>query len=192
VLQSSRWSPEDVDAEFAFTLWCGRTTIPLADRFFVGTAYIVSPGGSEQRVYSTASDLTRQTHETVGVLVFLVVMLGILWRSAEASPEAPPMEPWMKYSAKAAHFGLYALLVALPLTAIAGAWLEGHPLTIFAIGNVRPMLPPAHNLGQTAADIHTILGDAIVWLAGFHAVAGLFHHFILRDNVLRSMLPKLW
>ena len=158
----------------------------------VGTAYIVSPGGSEQRVYSTASDFPRQFHETTGMLVFLVVLLRILWRWADASPEAQPMRPWMKYSAKAAHFGLYALLVALPLTAIAGAWSEGHPLTIGGIGNVGPMLPQTHDLGQTVANIHSFLGDVIVWLAGFHAAAALFHHFILRDNVLRSMLPEWW
>ncbi|MGA8785710.1 MAG: cytochrome b, partial [Polaromonas sp.] len=33
-------------------------------------------------------------------------------------------------------------------------------------------------------------GDAIVWLAGFHAAAALFHHFVLKDGVLASMLPR--
>ena len=29
----------------------------------------------------------------------------------------------------------------------------------------------------------------IVWVAGAHAAAALFHHFVLRDRVLVSMLP---
>jgi cytochrome b561 len=37
--------------------------------------------------------------------------------------------------------------------------------------------------------VHTILGNVILWIAGLHAVAALFHHFVLRDNVLTSMLP---
>jgi cytochrome b561 len=155
----------------------------------VGTAYIVSPGGSEQRVYSAAFDSARQTHETFGILVFGLVLLRILWRLFEPAPEPPPMAPWMKYSASAAHLALYALLLAIPLTAIAGAWLEGHPLTIFGIPNVEPMLPPAHDLGQSIAYIHTILGNVIIWLAGFHAAAALFHHYVLRDRTLTSMLP---
>jgi cytochrome b561 len=40
------------------------------------------------------------------------------------------------------------------------------------------------------ATLHTSLGDAILWLAGFHALAALFHHFVLKDSVLVSMLPR--
>jgi cytochrome b561 len=155
----------------------------------VGTAYFVSPGGSEQRVYSTAFDTARQTHETIGILLFGLVLLRILWRLLEPTPEPPPMAPWMKLSASAAHLALYALLLAIPLTAIAGAWLENHPLTIFGIGNIGPMLSPVPGLGQSVAYIHTILGNVIIWLAGFHAAAALFHHYFLRDNILTSMLP---
>jgi cytochrome b561 len=155
----------------------------------VGTAYLVSPGGSEQRVYSIASDFTRHFHETTGILIFAIVLARILWRTIDAAPEAPPMEPWMKYSAKLAHVALYALLIALPLTAIVGAWLEGHPLTLLGAGNFGPMLPQGHAVGQTLSYVHTILGNVIVWAAGAHAVAALFHHFVLRDNVLTSMLP---
>jgi cytochrome b561 len=113
-----------------------------------------------------------------------------LWRLLDPPPEAAPMAPWMKYFASAAHGGLYALLVAIPLTAIAGAWLEAHPLTIFGIGNIAPLLPQAHDLRQSIAEIHTILGNVIIWLAGLHAAAALFHHFVLRDSVLTSMLPE--
>ena len=29
----------------------------------------------------------------------------------------------------------------------------------------------------------------ILWVAGLHALAALYHHFVLKDGVLRSMLP---
>jgi cytochrome b561 len=156
----------------------------------VGAAYITSPGGSEQRIYSTALDSARQTHETLGILLFALVLLRVCWRLfGPTTPEPAPMAPWMMYFARAAHLGLYALLLAIPLTAIAGAWLEAHPLTIFVIGNIDPMLPEAPALGQSIAYVHTILGNVIIWLAGFHAAAALFHHYVLGDHTLRSMLP---
>jgi cytochrome b561 len=52
------------------------------------------------------------------------------------------------------------------------------------------VLEVSHNVCATVATIHTWLGDAILWLAGFHALAGLYHHFILKDGVLVSMLPR--
>ncbi len=156
----------------------------------VAIAYLVSPGGSEQRVYSIASDFTRHIHETTGILIFAIVLARILWRTIDAAPESPPMETWMKYSARLVHVVLYALLIALPLTAIVGAWLEGHPLTVLGAGNLGPLLPQADGLGQALSYVHTILGNVIIWAAGLHAAAALFHHFVLRDIVLTSMLPE--
>ena len=87
---------------------------------------------------------------------------------------------------------LYALLFATPMTAVAGAWLEGHPLTLGLLGNVPPMIPETHAAGRVVAEVHTFLGDTILWLAGLHAAAALFHHFVLRDAVLLSMVPQRW
>lgn len=153
-------------------------------------AFIYGPGGSEERVYSTARDFDRQLHETLGLTVLGLVVLRVVWRAFDKRPTAPPMPPWMSIAAKAVHAALYVLLFALPLTAISGAWLEGHPLTLLG-GLVLPsMLRESHELGSTIAEIHTWLGDTIMWLAVAHAAAALFHHFILRDGVLRSMLPR--
>jgi cytochrome b561 len=155
----------------------------------VGTAYVLSPGGSEARIYSAQLDTTRQWHESVGLLLFALVLLRLLWRLANATPEPIPMAAWMRSFALAAHWALYTLLLAIPLTAIAGAWLEAHPLTILGGGNIPPLLPPAHDLGALIADVHTIMGNVLIWLAGLHAAAALFHHYVLRDDTLRSMVP---
>jgi cytochrome b561 len=95
----------------------------------------------------------------------------------------------MGIAAKAVQASLYVLLIALPVTAIAGAWLEGHPLTLLAGAQVAPLVAKSHDLGASIARLHTWLGDAIMWLAGLHALAALYHHFTLRDGVLVSMLP---
>jgi cytochrome b561 len=39
-------------------------------------------------------------------------------------------------------------------------------------------------------DVHKFLGDAIMWLAGLHAAAAMFHHVVLKDGVLSAMLPQ--
>jgi cytochrome b561 len=85
---------------------------------------------------------------------------------------------------------LYVLLFAVPLTAISGAWLEGHALTLLGGLAIPPATVESHELGAKIAEIHTWLGDAIMWVAGTHALAALIHHFILKDSVLRSMLPS--
>ena len=73
-------------------------------------------------------------------------------------------------------------------TAISGAWLEGHPLTWLG-GDVGPWIGASHAIGSKLAELHGWLGDTILWVAGAHACAALYHHFVLRDAVLRTMLP---
>lgn len=160
-----------------------------ATAFLVVAAFIYGPGGSEQRVYSVAKDFDRQIHETLGIAVLLTALLRLARRAFEGMPADPPMPPWMRVSSKVVHATLYALLLLLPLTAITGAWLEGHPLTLLAGIRIGPWLAEAHSTGSAIATIHTWLGDTILWVAGVHAAAGFYHHFVLRDGVLQSMLP---
>ena len=96
----------------------------------------------------------------------------------------------MSVAAKVIRVALYLLLFGVPLTGIAGAWLEGHPLTLIAGVEIRPGVALSHDTGATIASIHTWLGDTLMWIAGLHALAGLFHHFFLKDAVLLSMLPR--
>ena len=160
-----------------------------ATAILVVAAFVYGPGGSEQMVYSAARDFDRQLHETLGLTVFAIALTRLAWRAFDETPDDPPMPTWIRLSSKVVQVTMYALLLLIPLTAISGAWLEGHPLTL--LGNVRigPLLAEAHSAGSAIASVHTWLGDTILWVAGVHAAAGLYHHFVLRDGVLRSMLP---
>jgi cytochrome b561 len=153
-------------------------------------AFIYGPGGSEQRVYSAARDFDRQLHETLGLSVLALAVVRLLWRAVDRRPAPLPAARWIRIATATVQVTLFALLFAVPLTAISGAWLEGHALTLLGQVAVPPPLAEAHALGSKLAEVHTWLGDAILWLAGAHAAAALLHHFVLGDGVLRSMLPR--
>lgn len=152
-------------------------------------AFIYGPGGSEQRIYAAPRDFDRQLHETLGLSVLLLVAIRFAWRLVDEHPDPPDVARWMDIAAKTVRVTLYVLLFAVPLTAITGAWLEGHSITLLAGIEIPSLLARSHDTGATIASIHTWLGDAIIWIAGLHALAGLYHHFILNDKVLESMLP---
>jgi cytochrome b561 len=152
-------------------------------------AFIYGPGGSEERVYSAARDFDRQLHETLGLCVFALAVIRLLWRAVDKHPATPPAARWMRLAAGAVQVALYVLLFAVPLTAISGAWLEGHALTLLGKVTVPPPIAESHALGATLAEVHAWLGDVILWLAGAHAASALMHHYVLKDGVLRSMLP---
>ena len=157
----------------------------------VVVAFVYGPGGSERRVYSAARDFDRQLHETLGLCVLMLVFVRVLWRSFDEHPDPPNVPRWMCIMSMAVQACLYILLFVLPATAIAGAWLEGHALTLVGGLEIAPRIGTSHDLGASIATIHTWLGDAILWLAGAHAAAALYHHFVLRDGVPVPMLPPV-
>ena len=169
---------------------------PLAQIFhwltaiLVLVAFIYGPGGNELRVYLPSRDFDRQLHETLGLCVFTLAVLRVVWRLIDKQPDPPQLARWMEIAGKAVQGLLYLLLFAVPATAIAGAWLEGHPLTLLAGLEIQSPVGIAHDWGLRFAKIHTQLGDAILWLAGLHALAAIYHHVVRKDGVLVSMLPR--
>ena len=153
-------------------------------------AFLYGPGGPEAHIYAVSGDFDRHLHETLGLSVFVMVIIRVVWRSFDKRPEPAPVTRWMGWAATAVQLALYALLFAVPLSAMLGAWLEGHSLAFLGGLSIAAPFAASHELGSTIATIHTWLGDAILWLAGLHALAALYHQFVLRDGVLASMLPK--
>src|SRR5690348_8954622 len=82
----------------------------------VSAAYLFSVGGPEGRVYSDTGAPRLQLHETLGMIVFALVCLRLLWRLVDRAPKGPPMPIWMEWASRATHWVLYAMVVAIPLT----------------------------------------------------------------------------
>lgn len=148
-------------------------------------AFATGLEGPDERIFGADGLFDRQLHETLGFAVFALIWVRVLMRVLGRKPEAVDMPRWMHMFSKATQGLLYLLMIAVPMLGVVGSGSEGHAVDL--IGGLS-MTPPF----QVEADVlalHKLAGDAILWLAGLHAAAALFHHFILRDGVLASMLP---
>ncbi|MDG0834725.1 cytochrome b [Roseateles saccharophilus] len=158
-------------------------------------AFILGPGGFGRLMHDGVDPATRLDivwHESLGLLVFAMTLLRLLWVALRPGKPHFEMPMWMRVPALLVHGALWALLLVLPLTALLALGSESHPLTL--LGGVRvDQLPwiAGSPLGEAAdwGDVHGVLGDALMWLAGLHALAALYHHFARKDGVLASMLP---
>jgi len=127
-------------------------------------------------------------HSTLGLLVLSLSTLRILWRGATRDP-APDGPAWMVPLAHAGHVTLYALTVALPVIGLLGRWSRSGTATL--IGGFA--LPAPFPLPKTElwAEAHTTLAYALAALVVVHVAAALTHHLVLRDGILRRMIPIL-
>jgi cytochrome b561 len=63
-------------------------------------------------------------------------------------------------------------------------------LFLFGI-NLPALITENKPLAETIEEVHETAGTVGYYLIRIHALAGLFHHYVQRDNTLRRMLPKL-
>lgn len=131
--------------------------------------------------------LSGQIHVASGLAVFALVLLRLPVRWMAGVPADVPGPRWQQRAARVMHIALYALLFAVPLA----GWAElADKATQFSVLGWALPLPDAGALWVRALGAaHTTLGDALIWLAGLHAAAGLAHHYVLRDATLTRMLP---
>ena len=127
-------------------------------------------------------------HKSLGVTLLVLAALRLAWRRANPVPPLPPGRPrWEEWASQASHIGLYGLLFLQPLTGLAMALYSPYPSYIWGIKLPRP---GAVEAVETAAHTaHFYLKWVILALVAVHVAAALRHHFILRDSVLRRMLP---
>lgn len=161
----------------------------------VTIAFVLGPGGFGRLMRQGVDPATRPDivwHESLGLLVLALTLLRLVWVALRPGKPDFEMAAWMRALSRLVHGALWVLLLALPLTALLALGSESHPLTL--LGGLRVEQLPwiaGSTLGEAAdwGEVHGFLGDALMWLAGLHALAALYHHVVLRDGVLAAMLP---
>jgi cytochrome b561 len=131
------------------------------------------------------------THMTLGQCVFALVIVRLIWRYTNPPPplEKTPFGKPLEIVATLNHYVLYALLLAVPFLGVIVQLKRGDPLPIFGFGEFASPWPNDRATARTVLSIHAFCADALLILAGVHAVAALVHHYVFRDRTLARMLP---
>jgi cytochrome b561 len=127
-------------------------------------------------------------HMLLGMLVGAVILVRIVWRSSGGRHLPAADEGLLNLIAKGAHYGLYLLLVLTVGFGVARAWVHGVPVFDWFKFQRPGFATPS--VIHTISELHSDLADILVIVAGLHAAAALMHHYVMRDSVLRRMLPR--
>lgn len=130
-------------------------------------------------------------HKSVGLTVLVLALLRLSIRLVDRRrPLLPAMPRWQHIASTVSHVALYVVLIGMPIT----GWLynsaSGFPLQWFGQFKVPALVERSADLKALAGSLHfagLILLGIVLFL---HAAAAIQHHFVHRDNVLRSMLPR--
>lgn len=157
------------------------TALLIVALFALAEIWEFLPRGDAQRTL-------KSLHVSLGVLLIFAVLARLLWRAGFAR-RLPPDPGIMAHAAEAMHGLLYLLMIVMIVSGPLKTWTTGHGLHVFWLFTIpSPVaLPRAWHSG--AGLVHNWAAWAIIGLAGLHALAAFFHHYALRDGVLRRILP---
>jgi cytochrome b561 len=158
-----------ITAALVVALWCLGETI---DWFPKGDARVAA----------------RSTHITLGALLAIVLCIRIWWRAGGGRRLPAADVGILLVMSKGAHYALYVLVTGTVAIGLFYAWVRGD--NIFNLFSIPAFDPGNRELRHQVEELHSWSANILLVLAGLHAAAGLAHHFIWKDGVLRRMLPS--
>jgi len=153
-----------------FLLWLGW--------YMVGLSY-----------YDPQSKNTLYWHQLLGLWVFALAVIFIVWRIASKPPAfSLGIKSWEKFAASVAHTLLFGLMLLLPISGYLISTAEGEGIALFFGLDFPALLPVSESLRELAVDGHYLMAYGGLALIALHVLAALKHHFVSGDDTLRKML----
>jgi cytochrome b561 len=128
-------------------------------------------------------------HKWIGVTVFLLAVIRVVWRIIHPPPPDPPGPAWQHRAAQITHWALYALIVAIPISGWIYSSSTGFQTVYLGLLPLPDLIAKDPTLKAPLKLVHLSLNYAMAGLVALHVAAALKHHFIDRDSILRRMLP---
>ncbi len=131
-------------------------------------------------------------HRSIGSALWILTVARLTWRltAAKLPPFLKALTPLHRATVKSSEYGLYALLLGQPVTGLLMTLFTGRPFELF-LWNVSPLLTRDEPVADALHAVHSAGAWILAGLALGHAGAALFHHFVLRDDVLVCMAPLI-
>lgn len=129
-------------------------------------------------------------HKSAGILILFFVLLRMAWRASHPQQELHELPAWQRTVAQVMHGLLYACMLVMPATGLAGSMFTRYPIRFFGVA-----LPVWQRDWPVAkalmADVHNAVAWLFAALIAMHVAAALWHWW-QRDPVAARMgMPPL-
>ncbi|PKO92607.1 MAG: cytochrome B [Betaproteobacteria bacterium HGW-Betaproteobacteria-1] len=134
-------------------------------------------------------ELMKAMHFMLGLTVLLTVMLRLFFRLRSNTPAIEPAPHWlMNRVAQLVHLLLYVLMIGMPIAGWMILSAAGKPVPFYGL-ELPALIAENKDLADTIKETHKTIGNLGYFLIAIHALAGVYHHHVRRDNTLLRMLP---
>lgn len=129
-----------------------------------------------------------ELHRPLGIAILLLALVRLYHRWRSPPPPLPADLPRPQaLAAKASHWLLYALMLAMPLLGWSMLSAGGYPVPMVGALRLPALVPHDPTLYAWLRGAHGVLGYALFALVLMHLAAALYHAWVRRDGVFDAM-----
>ncbi|MEZ5491199.1 MAG: cytochrome b [Gammaproteobacteria bacterium] len=133
---------------------------------------------------------TEDWHIYLGFVLIPVVLLRLFNIRRKSAPVIVPALPaWQMKLTYWMRLYLYVLMLGMPLLGWIYLSADGAAINVWAFP-LPAIAPESESLAEFAEEAHVLLGTSGYLFIALHALAALYHHYLVRDNTLVRMLPR--
>ncbi len=128
-------------------------------------------------------------HKSVGITILLVTIIFLIWKTINVHPLLPKTSPhWQHFVSTIVHYSLLALMIAIPIAGYSISCTANRSISYFDLFTLPCLISQNKALSGILYFVHVYLVILFMVLISVHVVAALYHHFILKDDVLKRIL----
>ena len=142
--------------------------------------------------YNSWAKTAPALHKSIGVTVFALMFLRVLWRWLTPTPAAlSSHSPGVRLLSRLGHGLLYLGIFTVLLSGYLISTADGRGVSVFGLFEIPAMLSGLPNQAEIAGAIHLYGAWGLIVLAVLHGLAALKHHVIDGDDTLKRMLGRV-
>lgn len=127
-------------------------------------------------------------HKSMGMTILVLAVLRLLWRLGHRPPPAPPtMAAWQHWAATGAHWLIYLLIIALPISGWLTSSAAAYSVSWFGLFQWPDLVAPDPALKENLNNLHHWLAQALFIVVVIHVLATVKHRWLDRDPVFARM-----
>ena len=127
-------------------------------------------------------------HKWIGVTVFMLAALRVVWRLTHTPPPLPAsVADWQRRASAIVHGLLYLLILVVPVSGWLMSSAKGVQTVWFGVLPLPDLIGKDKALGEQLVEVHETLNYTMLALVVLHLVGALQHHFIERQPFLQRM-----
>ena len=125
-------------------------------------------------------------HNIGGMIIFYFIILRIIWKFFNQSPEISNTAKWQKTLAKLNHFSLYLIVIVIAVSGILKKYFIEEPVNL--LFTTIQSNQTNFNLSDFFHEIHEVGTAIFIILFILHVFAVIYHHLILKDKILNKII----